>query len=280
MGKSAVLFVNLHKKNAAQTASLIRSELEKRAIAVTVFSFEGKPQNPPEGKWDIAFSLGGDGTVLSTARCLAPLGVPILPVNLGTLGFIAEVDDWLDVFLRWEKCEIKPSKRCMFEISVDRGSKTVMRNVCLNDTVISSSGIARLINLDVHINDDITLGSYRCDGLIVATPTGSTAYSMAAGGPIVDPEMEALILNPICPFSLSNRPFVLPSLQTLVITVANEQRSGVLLTVDGQDIFTLECADKVFVKQSPHSALLIFNGRDAYYSALRNKLFWAGASHA
>jgi len=284
MGKSVVLFVNLHKKNAAGTASLIQSELEKRGNTVTVFSFEGKPQKPPEGKWDIAFSLGGDGTVLSTARCLAPLGVPILPVNLGTLGFIAEVDDWLDVFIRWEKGEIKPSKRCMFEISVDRclsgGSKTVMRNVCLNDTVISSSGIARLINLDVHINGETALGSYRCDGLIVATPTGSTAYSMAAGGPIVDPEMEAMILNPICPFSLSNRPFVLPSHQTLVITVANEQRSGVLLTVDGQDIFTLECADKVFVKQSPHNALLIFNGRDAYYSALRNKLFWAGASNA
>ena len=280
MGKSAVLFVNLHKKNAAQTASLIRNELEKRAVAVTVFSFEGKPEKPPDGKWDIAFSLGGDGTVLSAARCLAPMNVPILPVNLGTLGFLAEVDDWLDVFLRWEKGEIKLSKRCMFEISVERGSKNVMRNVCLNDTVISASGIARLINLDVHINSGTALGSYRCDGLIVATPTGSTAYSMAAGGPIVDPEMEAMILNPICPFSLSNRPFVLPSLQTLVITVANEQRSGVLLTVDGQDTFALECADKVFIKQSPHSALLIFNGRDAYYYALRKKLFWSGDSHA
>jgi len=277
MVKSVVLFVNLHKKNAAQTASLIRGELEKRSIAVTVFSFEGKPEQPPVGKWDVAFSLGGDGTVLSAARCLAPMGVPILPVNLGTLGFIAEVDDWLDVFLRWEKGEIKLSKRCMFEISVERASKTVMRNVCLNDAVISASGIARLINLDVHINSETALGSYRCDGLIVATPTGSTAYSMAAGGPIVDPEMEAMILNPICPFSLSNRPFVLPSLQTLVITVANEQRSGVLLTVDGQDTFGLECADRVFIKQSPHRAEMIFNGRDAYYSALRDKLFWSSS---
>jgi len=282
--KKALLFVNVHKKNAPDAAKKIQAELEKRGIEIVVFSYEEKTQKPPEGKWDIAFSLGGDGTVLSAARCLAPLAVPILPVNLGTLGFIAEVDDWLDVFLRWENGEITPSRRCMFNISVERccssGLKTVMQNICLNDTVISASGIARLINLDVHIEGGAALGSYRCDGLIVATPTGSTAYSMAAGGPIVDPEMEAMILNPICPFSLSNRPFVLPSHQTLVITVANEQRSGVLLTVDGQDTFNLECTDKVFIKQSPYNALLIFNGRDAYYSALRNKLFWPGASNA
>lgn len=283
MANRAVLFVNSHKENSSSTAAAIKSELEKRKIETTLFSFEGKPQNPPQGKWDIAFSVGGDGTVLYTARCLAPLGVPILPVNLGSLGFIAGSNDWIDVFEKWQRGEIDVSNRCMLEVSVEREGKAVFKNVCLNDTVISASGIAKLINLVVNMGSnarETALGSYRCDGLIVATPTGSTAYSMAAGGPILDPEMEAMILTPICPFSLSNRPFVLPSRQTLVITVEKEQRTGVLLTIDGQDVFNLEREDKIFVNQSINSAKLIYADRHTYYSALRTKLFRSEKSGA
>jgi len=282
MGKKVILLVNIHKKNAQQLAGEIQAELEKRGAEVTFFPFDGKPKKLPQGKWDIAFSLGGDGTVLYTARNLAPLGVPILPVNLGNLGFIAEInkEDWLDVFLKWEKGEITPAHRCMLEISVERKSKIIMNESCLNDAVISYSEKAKLIKLNVHINKDTALGSYRCDGLVIATPTGSTAYSMAAGGPILDPEMEAMILNPICPFSLSNRPFVLPSRQTLTITVADEQRSEVLLTVDGQDTFPLECQDIICIKQAAFNAELIFNGSSMYYQALRTKLFWSGDANA
>jgi len=300
---SAILFVNHQKKNASDLAVSIKTELEKYGINVDIFSFDNEPKKHPPGKWDIAFSLGGDGTVLYTARCLAPLGVPILPVNLGTLGFIAEVEKekWQDVFHKWQKGEHSISRRCMFDVSVERNSGIIMKNICLNDAVVSASGIAKLIKLDVHIfsyddNNDNTscetgscavssgscaaeagtaLGSFRCDGLIISTPTGSTAYSMAAGGPILDPEMEAAIINPICPFTLSNRPFVLPSRQTLVITVAKEQRSSVLLTIDGQDTFNLECNDRIIIKQSAYQALLIYAGKHVYYSALRSKLFWS-----
>ena len=283
--RSAVLFVNFLKKNAAEISSEIKHELEKRGIEVVVFSFEGKPKEPPAGKWDIAFSLGGDGTVLYTARSLAPLGVPILPVNLGTLGFIAEVDkdDWLNVFQKWEDGELSISRRCMLEVSVERDSKIIKKDICLNDAVVSASGKAKLVKLNVQINSSdgektinetgITLGSFRSDGLIISTPTGSTAYSMAAGGPILDPEMEAVVLNPICPFSLTNRPFVLPSHHTLSIIVAQEQRAGLILTIDGQDSFDLECTDRVIVQKAPYHALLIFPGKHTYYSALRNKLF-------
>jgi NAD+ kinase len=278
MGKNALLFVNLNKKKSQSVSESVKTELEKRKFDVTVFLFDGKPEKVPSGKWDIAFSLGGDGTVLYTARCLAPLNVPILPVNLGSLGFIAGVNssDWLDVFNKWESGGVSISRRCMLEISVERDSQIIMKNVCLNDVVITAGGIAKLINLDVHINSNegfVSLGSYRCDGLIIATPTGSSAYSMAAGGPIVDPEMEAVILNPICPFTLSNRPFVLPSNQKLAITVTNKQRTSILLTVDGQDIFDLEAADKIFIKQAPFPALLIYTGMNSYYSVLRTKLF-------
>jgi NAD+ kinase len=284
MGKKAILFVNLHKKNSSQAAREIQAEFDKKGIETTVFSFTGKPEKPPAGLWNIAFSLGGDGTVLYTARCLAPLGVPILPVNLGTLGFIAGVerDEWYNVFQRFESGEIIPSRRCMLDISVERAGKIIMKNICMNDAVISADGISKLIKLDVSLNSNAdpstgantVLGSYRCDGLIIATPTGSTAYSMAAGGPILDPEMEAVILNPICSFALSNRPFVLPSRQPLVITVAQQQRSNVLLTMDGQDTFKLESGDRIYIQQAARPVLLIFADRQAYYKALRTKLFW------
>jgi NAD+ kinase len=311
-----VLFVNLQKKNAASLADEIKTKLDNHSkkIDTFIFSFEGKPEpllslvtrwsieGSPMKKlsskiWDIAFTLGGDGTVLYAARTLAPLGVPILPINLGSLGFLAEVnkDDWFDVFLRWEKGEITQSRRCMFNITVVRDSKPVMENFCLNDAVISCTGIAKLIKLNVELTknnqkDVIALGTYRCDGLIISTPTGSTAYSMAAGGPILDPEMEAVIINPICPFALSNRPFVLTSRQTVIVTVAENQRSrtsgsGVLLTIDGQDVFELKTDDKVYINQSPYNAQLIFPDKHAYYAALKNKLFWSpslaeGDSHA
>jgi len=287
MGKKVALFVNRQKENAPELAQSIKNELVKRGAQVDIFEAEEEGVKIDGGKWDIVFSLGGDGTVLYIARNMAPFGVPILPVNLGTLGFIAEVDKdaWLDVYLKWEKGEATISRRCMLDIHVERGRKTINKNICLNDAVISYTEIAKLIMLDVHLEPDSNerpkdgsntiLGSYRCDGLVVATATGSTAYSMAAGGPILDPEMEALILNPICPFSLSSRPLVLQSRQTIVITVADKQRSGVLLTVDGQDTFGLECGDKIYIKQAPFSAELIFNGRYAYYSALRKKLFWS-----
>ncbi|MCL2410868.1 MAG: NAD(+)/NADH kinase [Treponema sp.] len=294
---TAVLFVNLQKKNAASFAEKIKAQLEELDIKITIFSFEGKPDFSPHGYWDICFTLGGDGTVLFAARCLAHLGVPILPINLGSLGFLAEVnmDDWFDVFLKWKNEKIHPSQRCMFNVSVLRDSEFIMENFCLNDAVISYTGIAKLIKLNVHINSmndqqltinniqdlGVALGAYRCDGLIVSTPTGSTAYSMAAGGPILDPEMEAVVINPICPFTLSNRPFVLTSKQTVIVTVAENQHkqgltSGVLLTIDGQDIYDLKSDDKIIISQSAHNAQLVYPGKFAYYSALRNKLFWSG----
>jgi NAD+ kinase len=279
----AVFFDNLHKKNARSVAEEIRRELESRRLRVTVFPFEGKPDRLPPGQWDIAFSLGGDGTVLYTARTLAGTFTPILPVNLGTLGFIAGIhaDEWREVFGQWLRGEARLSRRCMLELSVERRDAVMANNTFLNDAVISASGIAKLIKLDLCseiVNGEYTdLGFYRSDGLIIATPTGSTAYSMAAGGPILDPEMEALIISPICPFTLSNRPLVLPSKPALLVTVAKEQRSGVLLTVDGQDTFDLEPEDRVVIRQAPRQTLLVSADRRAYYSALRTKLAWSGS---
>jgi NAD+ kinase len=282
----AIIIVNLHKENAQVFADEIHAELKGRGVEVTVFAFEGRPESPPQGAWDIAFSLGGDGTVLYAARVLAAAATPILPIHLGTLGFLAGVErhEWRAVYEMWLNKTARLSPRCMFSLCVNRKGTNVFRDTCLNDMVISSSGKAKLIHLRVKTKASTAaaedggkfadLGCYRSDGLIIATPTGSTAYSMAAGGPIVDPEMEALVISPICPFSLSNRPLVLPSRQTILITVEKEQRSGVLLTVDGQDIYELEPADIITIEHFPHYAQLISAGRSSYYSALKNKLSW------
>jgi len=289
MSRKIALFVNHLKENAVRLSNEIKNELTNRGGKVDIFSVEDENISISSGKWDIAFSLGGDGTVLYIARKMAPLGVPILPVNLGTLGFIADVEKecWQDVYSKWEKGGITISRRCMLDINIERGDKIISKNICLNDAVISYTEIAKLIMLDVHLKpesaaqpegESVHLGSYRSDGLVIATPTGSTAYSMAAGGPILDPEMNALILNPICSFALTSRPMVLSAHQTIIITVADKQRSGVLLTVDGQDTFALECGDKIYVKQAPFSAELVLSGQYTHYSALRKKLFWSVSS--
>jgi len=286
MAQKAILLVNLHKENAQSAAEEIRGELEGRGLEVTVFAFEGRPGCVPDGAWDIAFSLGGDGTVLYAARILAPVGTPILPIHLGTLGFLAGVEqhEWRAVYEQWQNKTARISPRCMLGLSVDRGKMGVYRNAYLNDMVVSSSGKAKLIRLRVKTeiapDEYADLGCYRSDGLVIATPTGSTAYSMAAGGPILDPEMEALIVSPICPFTLSNRPLVLPSRQNLLVTVEKEQRSGIVLTVDGQDTFDLEPEDTVTVTHFPHYARLITAGRSSYYSALKDKLSWGRLPHA
>ncbi|MCL2138251.1 MAG: NAD(+)/NADH kinase [Treponema sp.] len=274
----AVLFVNPYKKNASLIADAIHSELESRAAKVSVFN--SNSGSVPDDHWDIAFSLGGDGTVLNAARMLAASKTPIIPIRLGTLAFLAGVenDDWLMVYEQWLNNTARISRRCMLEFSVKRNGLAVFHNFCLNDIVISSLGIAKLIRLKVETElegkEIAGLGYYRSDGLIVATATGSTAYSLAAGGPILDPEMEAQIINPICSFSLSSRPMVLPSRQILHIGIENEQRSGVLLTVDGQETFELHPNDIITVHQSPHYALLLTTGRSAYYAALKEKLAW------
>jgi NAD+ kinase len=259
----------------------IRLSLERDGVAVSVCAFEGKPEIPPTGDFDLAFSLGGDGTVLYAARCMAGRGVPVLPINLGTLGFIAAVqrEEWRSVYDGWARGAIGVSERVMLEVSVERSGKELLRQTCLNDAVVSASGIAKIIRLEVG-TEKVRIGRYRADGLIVATPTGSTAYSVAAGGPILDPEMDAMILNPICPFTLSNRPIVIPSHETIIIQVEAEQRSGVLLTVDGQIVVPLEPADRISVRRAGRKALLVASDRNLFYRVLRTKLNWSGGPDA
>jgi NAD+ kinase len=289
--EKALLFINLHKDNAKKLGEEIRAGLESRHIGVDFFTFEDPGSFRRGNDYDVAFSLGGDGTVLYAARAMAPLGVPIIPINLGTLGFIAAVqpDGWKLVFEQWLAGKVPVSRRFMLEVNVERRGKRIILGSCLNDVVVSALGIAKIIKLDIKSElppspestgstEYVRMGQYRSDGLIVATPTGSTAYSVAAGGPILEPEMEAIIINPICPFTLSNRPIVLPPRETVIVEVEEEQRSGVLLTIDGQVTEPLEPGDRIYLKRAPFEALLVASGRIAFYNALRTKLAWSGAA--
>jgi len=291
--RRAILFINQKNKCARKLAAEIREELASLNIAADIFSPAGKPGSGAGDDYDVAISLGGDGTVLSAAMNVSSLGVPIFPVNFGTFGFIAGIHpaEWRSVFNGWLAGNVPISKRLMLELTVERDGPErsfteVFRGCCLNEMVISSSGIAKIISLQVSYSetgrtgfdsDFIRLGSYRSDGLIVSTPTGSTAYSVAAGGPIVDPELEALILNPICAFTLSHRPMVLPAEEMVLVEVEEEQRSGVLLTLDGQVTEKLKPGDRIYLKKANYSCLLIASGRTNFYHALRTKFSWAGA---
>ncbi|GHV28279.1 NAD kinase [Spirochaetia bacterium] len=295
--KRVLLIINLLKEYSRDWGKKIEAELRGRGIQTHSFFFDGQGDFKADGEYDCCFSLGGDGTVLYAARTLAPLGVPIFPVNLGSLGFIAAVHpkEWVQVFDSWIRGEAVLSRRLMLDIRVERQGKTITRETCLNDAVISALGIARLIGLGVEsvVEGDggadgiyentirankIRLGHYRSDGLIVATPTGSTAYSVAAGGPILDPELAAVIINPVCPFTLSNRPMVVPAHETVIVELESEQRSGIILTIDGQVAESLEPRDRIYIRRSPRDALLIASDREGFYNALRTKLNWSGGS--
>jgi NAD+ kinase len=267
--KKVLLFVNPLK--ATRLAQEVIRKLEGQGIETSVFAGE-KIRSV-----DAAVSLGGDGTVLFTARTVSQHKVPILPVNLGTLGFIAAIppDEWRTIFDDFLNGRTVFSRRLMLDARVQRGTETVFQSVCLNDAIISASAVAKMIRLNVHTGN-ASIGTYRSDGLIAATPTGSTAYSVSAGGPILDPEMEAVIINPICPFTLSSRPLVLPSNDEIVIEVEREQRSGVSLTMDGQTTEQLQPGDRIVIHRAKEDALLACQDsiKSAFYNALRTKLAW------
>ncbi|MCX7025901.1 MAG: NAD(+)/NADH kinase [Spirochaetes bacterium] len=280
--KSILIVANLLKDDAAGLGSTAAETLEKRGWEVEIFGFEGKPMEAPDfsGR-DLILSLGGDGTLLYVARLAAPLGVPILPVNLGTLGFIAanRRESWLKVLDAWDRGLIAVSKRMMLKISVFRSGTLLGSSQALNDGVVSSQGRAKMVRLGLDVNGE-RFGFYRADGIIVATATGSTAYNLAAGGPALHPEMPAMVINPICPFTLASRPLVLPGSGVVEVSIVETRRSGALLTVDGQETTDLCQGDIVRFEKAASGACLVLPPEDTFLEALRSKLGWSGDMHA
>lgn len=271
-----LIIANLHKGRAGELAAEIQDELTRRGIQTVVFTFEGKPNSPPLDGYDLAFSLGGDGTVLFASRTLAGTGTPIIGVNLGDFGFLTEIgeQEWADALEEYINSRLPVAERIMQRVTVARGGGCIAEFVGLNDTVISAAGIAKIIRLSVWVGENL-LGRYRADGIIIATPTGSTAHSAAAGGPILSPEMDAMIVNPICPFTLSHRPVVVPGGEQISIKVEEQQRSDVLLTVDGQLVQPLEAGDSICVTRSELCARIVRSRQRGFFEVLRSKLNWS-----
>ncbi len=281
-GRKVLIFANLMKDDASGVAHEIESHLANLGIQAEIYAFAGAPiQNPFFKDIDLVISLGGDGTVLFAARAVAGQGVPILPFNLGRLGFIAGFgrNDWVVALDCWLAGRLGLTARTMLQIHVHREGRVLASFKALNDGVISAQGIAKVICLDIEAGGS-PMGSYRSDGVIVATPTGSTAYNLAAGGPVMHPEMDAMILNPICPFTLSNRPLVVPGSEKIEILVEEGKRTGVMLTVDGQETFILQAGDKISFTHAERRALIYTPERLGFYEVLREKLNWSGGPNA
>ncbi len=227
---------------------------------------------------DLIVVLGGDGTYLSIARLMRKKSVPVMGVNMGTLGFLTEVKrteafERLQSLLRGKAPLI--SRRALLEVTLKRKNKVIFQGPVVNDAVISKGAIARIIGIQIAI-DGTYVNTVRADGLIVSTPTGSTAYSLAAGGPILTPDLPALILTPICAHSLTQRPLVVSDQSQIELKLT--QRPGhVFLTLDGQDAVDLREDDTVHIRRfQKHSLELISAPERDYFSLLREKLKFGG----
>jgi NAD+ kinase len=223
---------------------------------------------------DLIVVLGGDGTFLSIARLMKTKTVPLLGINMGTLGFLTEVNHTQALAQLKDLLSGKPysvQERSLLEVTLMRGKKIRFQGPIVNDAVISKGTIARIIGLRIG-RDQKLMNSMRADGLIISTPTGSTAYSLAAGGPIVEPTLNAIILSPICPHSLTQRPIVVSDEKEIEVRLG-KQPEEVMLTLDGQDAFAISEKDTIFIRKFKQHSLKIISapGRD-YFSLLREKL--------
>lgn len=223
---------------------------------------------------DLLIVLGGDGTLLSVARLSAAEKVPILAVNLGGLGFLTTVslDELYPILEEIFRGESHISERVMLLAEILRDGHTLRSQIALNDAVLNKAALARIMDLELRVDDEYVT-TYKADGLILSTPTGSTAYSLAAGGPIVYPIVEAFVITPICPHTLTNRPLVVPDSARIEIEFRAEDDS-VFLTLDGQVGFELAKGDKIRITKAPHTLHLVRPWKKTYFEILRNKLKW------
>lgn len=223
---------------------------------------------------DLILVLGGDGTMIAAARLMGDTEVPVLGVNYGGLGYLAEfrIEELYEALESILAGNYRVDKRVMLDVKLLRGDEEVSRNRVLNDVVINKSALARIIEIEAYLNQQF-VNSFRADGLIVSTPTGSTAYNLSAGGPVIFPSMNAVVITPICPFTLSNRPIVVPDDAVIELLLKTDQED-VALTLDGQVGFPLRVDDRVAIRKSKTIFHLVQPSNRNYFDVLRDKLRW------
>ena len=250
-------------------------EIERQRIEhETGCAVEEVPTNRLAGEVDLMLVLGGDGTMIATARMVGDQEVPVLGVNYGGLGYLTEfrIEELYSALEMILSGNYRLDKRVMLDVELQRNDTVFTSNRVLNDVVINKSALARIIEIEVSFNHQF-VSSFRADGLIASTPTGSTAYNLSAGGPIVFPSMNAVVLTPICPFTLSNRPLVVPDSGEIKLTLKTDNEE-VALTLDGQVGCPMQFEDRVTIRKSRTTFNLIQPSSRNYFDVLRDKLRW------
>ena len=274
--KSLAIISKKDKADAWQAGQALQAWFVSRGLAARHLENEPEPViSPLLPGTEFIVVLGGDGTILSVARHYGRLGLPILGVNMGGLGFLTEISledlyPCLEEYVLPGKFEV--DERMILSVSLIRGGETVWRENVLNDAVINKGALARIAELTTWIDGEY-LTTYRADGLIVSTSTGSTAYTMSAGGPIAYPTLGTIILLPICSHTLSNRPLILPETVTVAVTL-DEKVQDLYLTLDGQVGRALEPQDRLEVRSGAYHVKLVKHPRRSHFEILRTKLGW------
>ena len=252
----------------------ITAVLDQETAACLPAGNAGQPREELPSSADMLIVLGGDGTLLAAARLMSVRNIPILPVNLGGLGFLTSVtlDDLYPVLEQAIRGEARYSERVMLESRVIREGQTFHHARALNDAVLNKAALARIVDLQLHVDGEFVC-NYKADGLIISTPTGSTAYSLAAGGPVVYPIVSAFIITPICPHTLTNRPLVIRDTARIEVEFQGGE-APIYLTLDGQVGVELAPGDRVVLAALPERLRLVRPQQKSYFSVLRDKLKW------
>lgn len=272
--KRVGIVANSSKENAVEQAERLRDWLVERGVQVSLET-ELNGDEVEAGRFassiDMVVVFGGDGTLLVAARHVKEYGVPIVGINLGGFGFMTvinlnEMFDVMEIILRGE---YTTSRRMMLDASVEAQTYSV-----LNDIVISRGGLSRMVNLETSVDGNY-LATFKADGLIISTPTGSTAYSLSTGGPIVFPEHNSIIITPICPHTLTNRPIMLPPEVTIEVTLMDGEEE-VKVAMDGQILNVLKSGETVTIRKSEYCINIVDSPLRGYLEVLRTKLGWGG----
>jgi NAD+ kinase len=286
--KRVGIVVKPHQPDALKTVCEVVEWLYKRGIALvggleieherieheTGCAVETLDQEKLAASVDLMLVLGGDGTMIATARMIGDSEVPVLGVNYGGLGYLAEfrIEELFTALESILTGNYRLDKRLMLAVELLRGEECITRNRVLNDVVVTKSALARIIEIEAYLNQQF-VNSFRADGLIVSTPTGSTAYNLSADGPVIYPSMNAVVITPICPFTLSNRPIVVPDESEIELRLKTHNEE-VVLTLDGQVGCPLRPEDRVLIRKSQTTFNLVQPTNRNYFEVLRDKLRW------
>lgn len=275
--EKAVIFFKKEDKKIASAAKTIKKALKRKCKASLLES-----HSKLKGKFNLMVAVGGDGTILRAAREAAPAGIPILGVNLGKIGFLSEIKlkEINSAITKVLSGRYELDERMMIKAQLWRAKKKVAEGIALNDFVISKSGIARLIKFSISIDGE-AIREHNADGIIISTPTGSTAYNISVGGPIVYPIYPLFIISAICPHSMSDRPLVISArrdLQLVDIKVVIKEMpgklGGVLMTADGQQVIPLKAKDEIIFREAPFKTKFIRLKKYRFFRVLKEKLNW------